>query len=89
MGVKKEITQTERILRHLQDFGKISSWEAIREYGITRLSAKIYDIKKMGYEIKTEWYFIKNRYGEPVHFKKYSLVKKHEPSLWDRLRGFV
>ena len=30
------MTQIEKVLRHMQEFGSISSWEAIMEYGITR-----------------------------------------------------
>ena len=68
-----KITQNDRILRHLKDYGSITTWEAIQEYGITRLSARIKDIKDMGYTITDEWLSTPNRYGEMVSFKKYSL----------------
>lgn len=44
--MKKENTQKSMILKHLKDVGNITSWEAIKEYGATRLSAIIYDFKK-------------------------------------------
>ena len=28
------MTQTQIVLKHLQTYGKITSWEAIEEYGI-------------------------------------------------------
>lgn len=67
------MTQEERILRHLQDYGDITSWEAITEYGITRLSDKIYTLRNKGYNIETVRLSAKNRYGETVSYGKYIL----------------
>ena len=39
------MTQTDRVLRHLQDYGSISPHEALAEYGIMRLGARIWDLK--------------------------------------------
>lgn len=72
----KKLTQKERVLRHLTDFGSITSLEAIKEYGITRLSAVIYNLKKDGYVLTDKTIKGKNRYGEPTHFKQYSFVKE-------------
>ena len=48
-----KMTQKERILRHLVDYGHITSWEGFVEYGITRLSAIIYNLKHIdGYEFE-------------------------------------
>ncbi len=69
--MKKENTQKSMILKHLKDVGNITSWEAIKEYGATRLSAIIYDLKKDGYVFDEEWVSTTNRYGDPVSFKKY------------------
>ena len=66
-------TQNDRILRHLKDYGTITTWEAIQEYGVTRLSARIKDLKDLGYGINSEWLSSKNRYGEKVSYKKYIL----------------
>lgn len=54
-------TQCDRILRHLKDFGSISSLEAVSEYGIMRLAARISDLKKKGYDISSETKTDKNR----------------------------
>lgn len=67
------MTQKERILKHLQDFGSITSWEAIKEYGCTRLSAYIYLLRKDGYIIENESVTTKNRYGDAVTFAKYQI----------------
>lgn len=70
---KTTMTQKERILKHLQDFGSITSWEAIKEYGCTRLSAYIYLLRKDGYIIENENVTTKNRYGDAVTFAKYQI----------------
>lgn len=57
------MTQCERIIRHLEDFGTITSAIAMEEYGIYRLASRISDLKKQGVPIKTEMIKIKNRYG--------------------------
>ena len=67
-------TQNDRILRHLKDFGSISSLEAITEYGILRLASRINDLKRMGYTITSETKTGKNRYGEPTHYSVYRLA---------------
>ena len=67
------MTQIEKVLRHIQEFGSISSWEAITEYNITRLSAHIYELKKLGYPITSETVCTKNKFGENTHFAVYRL----------------
>lgn len=67
------VTQCDRILRHLRDHGSITHAEAQSEYGIARLGARIFDLKKMGYTIVTEHGKGKNRYGEPIWFSVYRL----------------
>lgn len=89
MGKRKDLTQADRILRHLMKRGAITTWLAIRDYGITRLSAKIYELRARGYEINCDWEFSKNRYGEPVHFKKYYLENKCQKTFWEKLKDLV
>lgn len=67
------MNQDERVLRHMKAFEGITSWEAFTDYGITRLSAKIYNLWEKGYKIKGEWVERTNRFGEPVRFKRYFL----------------
>jgi hypothetical protein len=45
--------QSKTILRHLKTHGHISPAKAQVVYGITRLAACIFDIRKVGYEITT------------------------------------
>lgn len=44
-------TQKTLVLKHLKNLGSISPSEALRDYQITRLAARIGDLKKMGYDI--------------------------------------
>ena len=66
-------THYDRVLKHLQDHRSITSLEAFRDYGITRLSAIIYLLRKDGWSIFSESVGCKNRYGKTVYFAKYVL----------------
>lgn len=68
--------QTERILRHLKDYGSITSLEAMNEYGIMRLASRICDLKAMGYDIRSESTKSVNRYGEPIWYATYKLQEE-------------
>lgn len=65
--------QTERIYRHLQDFGSITTLDAFRDYGITRLASRIWDLKQEGHHITKDFETGKNRYGESVSYARYKL----------------
>lgn len=80
MGKRKEMTQEDRVLQFMKDTGSITSWQAIQQFGITRLSAKIFNLRREGYEITNKTIFSKNRYGEPIHFVEYQLgdIKKNK-----------
>lgn len=71
-----KLTQCDRILRHLQDYGAITSLEAITEYGILRLASRVNDLKRRGYNISAERGKGRNRYGETTYFAIYRLVEE-------------
>lgn len=64
----------DRILKHLIMNGSITTWEAIKEYGCTRLSHYIYVLRKEHF-IVDEWIHTTNRYGDKVKYKKYILAE--------------
>ncbi len=70
------MTQCERILRHLRDYGSITPAEAMLEYGIMRLAARILDLKAAGYLIAKKMITVTNRYGEDCHVAEYRLVSQ-------------
>lgn len=76
-----KITQCDRILRHLRDYGSISPQEAISEYGIYRLASRITDLKNRGYKFNVETKKGKNRYGEPTRFAVYRLADNGNKNL--------
>lgn len=71
-----KLTQCERVLRHLEDFGSITSLEAVNEYGIMRLASRINDLKGQGYAIHSERVTGKNRYNETTSYSVYRLANK-------------
>lgn len=71
------MTQCERVLRHLNDYGSITSLEAMKEYGIMRLASRISDLKNMGHKIISKTETSKNRYGETTHYSVYMLAERN------------
>ena len=69
-----KIPQKQRIINYIREFGSISSWEAYSDLEITQLGARIDQLKKDGYEFKTEWESSTNRFGERTDYKRYYLV---------------
>lgn len=64
-----------QILKHLQEYKSITTYEAFTEYGATRLSAIIFDLRKK-YKIGDEWVIKVNRWGDEVRFKRYFLINE-------------
>ena len=69
-----KIPQKYRVVNYIREFGSITSFEAYADLGITQLGARIDQLKKEGYEFRTEWESSKNRYGEKTDYKRYFLV---------------
>ncbi|MEE0897842.1 MAG: helix-turn-helix domain-containing protein [Acutalibacteraceae bacterium] len=68
-------TQKERILDYMNEFGSISSWEAFRDLGITRLAARASDIESDGIPLNRKREATTNRYGEKVYYTRYSIAE--------------
>lgn len=67
--------QAERILNYLKDFGSITQYDAMRDLGIMRLGARIWELKHSGFNIKSEYITVKNRYGDNCYVKSYSIAE--------------
>ena len=61
--MNSKTTQADRILNYIKDHGSITSLEAFQNLGCTRLSGRIYDLRQMGYDIKSEMKDVPARYG--------------------------
>ncbi len=68
-------TQKDRVLQHLEENKSITSWEAIKEYGCTRLADVVFRLKD-DYIINTDMVDSTNRFGDKVRYAKYNLVGK-------------
>lgn len=67
------MTQTEKILRHIEEFGSITPVEALQEYGCMRLASRMCDIKRAGYPVRAVMETSRNRHGDPVRYARYSI----------------
>ena len=67
------MAQNDMILRHLRAYGSISPREAENLYGCMRLGARIYDLRRMGHNIRANTETSLNRFGVKVHYARYFL----------------
>jgi len=79
---KKNMTQKELVLEHLKQ-SMITSNDAWSDYGITRLSAIIYNLRDEGFIITTHERTHINRLGNPGVHAEYELdgEVKQTPAL--------
>ena len=70
---KHKPTQNWRIINYILEKGSITGLEASQFLGVQRLSARICDLKRLGYPITDEWVKVNNRWGETCNVKRYSL----------------
>ena len=69
------MTQHQRIIQYMRDFGSITPMEAFTELGITKLATRIGEIAQRGQGISRQMETSKNRYGETVRFMRYRLAE--------------
>ena len=72
----KAMTQCERVINYINEFGSITTREAFIDLGVARLASRICDLTKQGYEFEREYESCKNRYGESTSYVRYSLKEK-------------
>ena len=71
-------TQQDRILDYIKEFGSITSLDAYRDLGITKLTTRISEMRRDGIKINGKSETTKNRFGEKCHFYRYTLAKEDE-----------
>lgn len=66
------MSQTDMVLKHLKSGKTLTSLEAIKKFGITRLASRINDLRqtKDGKKIRGYMVKVKTRYGE-TNVKRY------------------
>lgn len=67
------MTQHERILQYIKEFGSISPMEAYGDLGITKLATRISEMRADGMEFDQRMESAKNRYGDKVRYMRYFL----------------
>ena len=70
------MTKQIKVLEYLKTNGSITSLEAIENFGATRLSAIIFNLKKNGVKIEKENIRIVDRFGDKTYYAKYKLINK-------------
>lgn len=75
-----KLKQTERVLRHLRDYGSLTALEAMSDYGIMHLASRIDELRKDGWPIQTVPVKGKNRYGEKTTYARYVLLARNMAS---------
>ena len=68
-------TQNDRVLSYMERHPSITSLDAIRDLGCTRLSARISDLRRKGYAIDTQSVIVRNRDNKKVRVTAYSLAQ--------------
>lgn len=71
-------TQEQRVLDYINRFGSITQREAYLDLGIMRLASRVSSLKKKGHPITSRMITVKNRFGEKVHVKRYSMRKEED-----------
>lgn len=74
MAKTEKLNQMIAIRRHLKQFGTITSIEAFKKYGCTRLSAKIFDLRKAGWIIDSVPQTGFTRYGDTCQYVMYRYI---------------
>lgn len=67
------MTQNERIIQYIKEFGSITPMEAFRDLGVTKLATRVSEMSRDGIAFEKQFVKGKNRYGEPVYYMRYSL----------------
>jgi len=67
------MSHTEIVLKHLKRGSTLTSMQAFSRYGITRLSGRIYDLRKQGWRIDAPMKRVKSRNGDYARVAVYRL----------------
>lgn len=71
-------TKTNQVRDYLEEHGSITSWDAIKLFKAIRLSSIIFDLRKKGHLIESEWQTSIDENGRVSRYVKYNLIKKED-----------
>lgn len=69
------VSQKSMVLDYMEEFGSITPIDAFRDLGVTRLAAKVFELKKDGHDIDKVIETGKNRFGNRTRYARYSFGK--------------
>ena len=72
------MSQYEVVLKHLKEGKELSQLEATKKYGILRLGAIIFNMRRDGYNILTRMESKPNRYGHTSNYAVYKMIKENK-----------
>ena len=75
---KTKMTQRLVVKQYLEEGNTLTSMEAFKKFGATRLSAIIFDLRAMGYIIDSIPCVGTTRYGESCRYVMYRWNKKNK-----------
>lgn len=68
-------TQCDRILEAMKRGESVTQLDAWARFGISRLAARVKDLRDEGVEIHAEFVEVSNRFGEKCRVKRYELAR--------------
>lgn len=71
--MNEKVTDAQLVLEYIEEFGSITPLEALRDLGVYRLSARISDLRKMGYPVETKMEPVKTMRKKNCRIARYSL----------------
>lgn len=69
----QNLSQSKLVLEYIREHGSITTLDAFIDLGITRLSARIFELRKKGYVIVDRSEKVKNRRGKECTVSRYFL----------------
>ena len=79
--MSNKVTQAQRVVRYMETHGSITPLDAFSNLGITRLAARVFELRRDGFTISMEIEALPNRFGEDCHPARYRI--EHYPAKAD------
>ena len=73
MSENSNPVQVQRVLNYMHHYGSITQREASIYLSVERLPSRIFEIKKMGYPVKSKRVTVINQFGEKCRVAQYYL----------------
>ncbi len=65
------MSQADRVLSYLECGNSITTLDAFQELGITRLGARIFELRQQGHPVQSNRLTVTNRFGEDCSISEY------------------